>query len=390
MDSFEWFGEIGNQQFDSLKPPGDIHREVFSTATMGLESFGGPPQGGGDGPDFDEVADWQHEAATNAYDDGWEREQRNFNQSVLINSVNRRNEEVVAQLKDKVAMTQWDYQTKIQEAQYNAQVKQYNKAEKLYEAQIEYNTVAADMAYEQEAAVTKERFFQLAYQGASQELASDMKRQEAGLKLRSGRDDIAFKLQDLMVKQIQGEGKVRARGQVGRSADKQYQSLVAEAGRNTALLKNQLLANDQQYNLVRAGIEGESALQKEQRQQAKLSIGEAYGRATKKIGMDEYAANMQADAARLNKPAEPIPIPKPFKTPRSIIVDPMLPQRGKPPVWGAGMSGAGMADSGGGMTGGQMVGMGLQTAAAVAAVIPGGQVPAAAMTALSFVANAFG
>ena len=390
MDSFEWFGEIGNQQFDSLKPPGDIHREVFSTATMGLESFGGPPQGGGDGPDFDEVADWQHEANMNNYDDGWERFQRDYNQSKLINAANRRNEEVVARLKDRVAKTQWDYQTKIQEAQYNAQVRQYNKSEKLYEAQIEYNIAAGDMAYEQEAAVTKERYFQLAYQGASQELAADMKRQEAGLKLRSGRDETAFKLQDLMVKQIQGEGKARARGRVGRSADKQYQSLVAEAGRQTALLKSQLLANDQQYNLVRAGIEGESALQKEQRQQAKLSIGEAYDRATKKIGMDEYAANMQADAARMPIPAEPIPIPKPFKTPRSIIVDPMLPQRGKPPVWGAGMSGAGMADSGGGMTGGQMVGMGLQTAAAVAAVIPGGQIPAAAMTALSFVANAFG
>ena len=47
MDSFEWFGNIGNQLYDSLKPPGDLHKEIFNTATMGLESFGGGGGGGG-------------------------------------------------------------------------------------------------------------------------------------------------------------------------------------------------------------------------------------------------------------------------------------------------------------------------------------------------------
>ena len=108
MDSFEWFGEIGNQLYDSLKPPGDRHREIFNTATMGLESFGG---GGGaperDGHDWDESADLQHEANMNNWNDGWAAQQRNYNQSKLINTISRRNEEVAARWKDASALRQW-------------------------------------------------------------------------------------------------------------------------------------------------------------------------------------------------------------------------------------------------------------------------------------------
>jgi len=223
------------------------------------------------------------------------------------------------------------------------------------------------MAYEQEAAVTRERYFGLAYQGASQELATDMKRAESGMKLQSSRAEGAFGLQNLMVKQVQSEGKVRSKGRVGRSADKQYQSVVAEAGRATAQLKHQMTANDQQYNQARYGIEAERSLQKEQREQSKLSIGEAYTRATAKIGLDEYGANLKADASRMTTPSPPIPLPAPLETPRSTIVDPMLPTRNSAPVWGSGMGpGPQSAGGGGQMSGGQMAMAGLGAAGSIA------------------------
>ena len=370
-------------------PPGEQQRHVFNRSLMGLEMMSGGGGGGSDGPDWEEIADKQQEAANNRDDDQWAAVQRDWNQSTLINIAKRHNEMVAADHKDMAAMRQWDYQTQMQEAQYNAQASAYNKAEKFFEAQVAYNTKAADMAYEQEAAVTKERYFQLAYQGATQRLATDMKRAESGMKLQAARAESAFKLQDLMVKQVQGEGKVRARGQVGRSADKQYQSLAAEAGRATAQLKHQMTANEQEYNLVRYGIEAEAGLQAEQRAQSKLSIGEAYTRAIGKIGLDEYGANLKADASRMAKPSPPIPIPKPLETPLSVIVDPMLPVRGQPHVWGSGM---GPAPGGGGgqMSGGQMAMAGLGAAGGIVAAIPGGQIPGAIMMGISALGSAFG
>ena len=388
MDKFEQFGELMNQ-FDSAMPPGDIRRKLTDKSLMGLEMRGGGG-GGSDGPDWDEVADLQHEAATNQDNDQWAAVQRDYNQSVLINTAKRHNEETAARWKDQSAIRQWDYQTQMQEAQYNAQVKAYNRSEKFYEAQVAYNEKAADMAYEQEAAVTKERYFGLAYQGAGQELATDMKRAESGMKLQSSRAEGAFALQNLMVKQVQGEGKARARGRVGRSANKQYQSVVAEAGRATAQAKSQLLANDQQYNQARYGIEAERSLQKEQREQSKLSIGEAYTRATKKIGLDEYGANLKADASRMSKPSPPIPIPKPLETPRSILVDSMLPVRNSAPVWGSGMGPGAQSGGGGQMSGGQVAMSAIGTAGSAIATFggPAGAVVGGVMMGISAIGSA--
>jgi len=371
-----------------MLPPGDQYRRKFDRSLMGLEMMSGGGGGGGsDGPDWDEVADLQHEAATNQDDDQWAAVQRDYNQGRVINQAKRHNEEVAARWKDQSAIRQWDYQAQMQEAQYNAQVKAYNRSEKFYEAQVGYNEAAANMAYDQEAAVTKERYFGLAYQGAGQELATDMKRAESGMKLQTSRAESAFALQNLMVKQVQGEGKTRARGRVGRSANKQYQSVVAEAGRATAQAKSQLLANDQQYNQARYGIEAERSLQKEQQEQSKLSIGEAYTRATKKIGLDEYGANLKADANRMMKPSPPIPIPKPLETPRSILIDSMLPVRNSAPVWGSGMGPAG-GGGGGQMSGGQMAMAGIGAAGGIVAAIPGGQIPGAIMMAASAIGGA--
>jgi len=367
MDSFD----IMNPNLDSMLPPGDIFRKTFDTALMGLESKkgGGGGGGGSDGPDWDEVADLQHEAATNQDKDIWEAAQRDYLQTKVINQVKRHNEETAARWKDQSAIRQWDYQAQMQEAQYNAQVKAYNRSERFYEAQAAYNEKAADMAYEQEAAVTKERYFALAYQGAAQELATDMKRAESGMKLQTSRAEGAFALQNLMVKQVQGEGKARARGRVGRSANKQYQSVVAETGRATAQLKSQLMANDQEYNQARYGIEAERSLQKEQREQSKLSIGEAYTRATAKIGLDEYGANLKADANRMMKPSPPMPMPKPLETPRSVIVDSMLPVRQHAPVWGSGMGPGPSGGGGGQMSGGQIAMSALGAAGTIATAI---------------------
>jgi len=375
-----------------MLPPGEQYHRQFDRSLMGLEMMSGGGGGGGsDGPDWDEVADYQHEAATNQDNDQWAAVQRDYNQAVLINTAKRQNEEEAARHRDVQAVRQWDYQTQMQEAQYNAQVKAYNKAERFYEAQVGYNTKAADMAYEQEAAVTRERYFGLAYQGASQELATDMKRAESGMKLQSSRAEGAFGLQNLMVKQVQSEGKVRSKGRVGRSADKQYQSVVAEAGRATAQLKHQMTANDQQYNQARYGIEAERSLQKEQREQSKLSIGEAYTRATAKIGLDEYGANLKADASRMTTPSPPIPLPAPLETPRSTIVDPMLPTRNSAPVWGSGMGPGPQSGGGGQMSGGQMAMAGLGAVGGVLAAIPGPtQIVGGIMMGISAIGSAFG
>ncbi len=107
----------------------------------------------------------------------------------------------------------------------------------------------------------------------------------------------------------------------------------------------------------------------EQRDATSLSIGSAHDRADKKIVHDQYAANVQADFNRITQPTMGIPIPKPLEIPMATIMDPIVPVRGEPPVWGAGM-GAGPSSAGstggGGAVSSAMMGVGGATMGASA------------------------
>ena len=161
---------------------------------------------------------------------------------------------------------------------------------------------------------------------------------------------------------MSASGKHLSKGQAGRSAEKQYQSIVAGLGRLQAAKAYELDRSDVAYRLAMngvdqtlsemeagnvlahskisiesAGLEAGYDIAKREHDATALSIKGAHERAGKKIIHDQYVANVQADFNRMSRPTMGIPIPKPLEIPMATIVDPPIPIKGKPPVWGAGM-----------------------------------------------------
>ena len=409
MDSFEWFGEIGNQQFDSLKPPGDMFHETLNTATMGLESFGGGGGGGG-GSDkqyeaMKEQQEIQDKANEQAWNYEWDQVQRSHKDTLVRNMLTRKQNEEALLYKEATAKQNWQYQMGIRQHQYNAAVAQFNKSEKLYRAQVNYNQVAARLAAESAGAVRQERLTDLMYQGMGAALKYSAKKSELGtarakadiqivgkgieadqekqrltLENQAKRAEAAFSAQSNLTKTIQQRGQVASRGQVGRSAEKTYQAMIADYGRASAQLADQVNRSDSSYNLAMVGIDksldlaratygvtraeitaqsqyasSEYELGLRQRESTRLSIGKSYDRELEKIKHDQYGANLRADAQRMSVPTMPPPIPKPLELPRTQILDPPTPVRPPKPLEGQGSptpyrSGAGQS-SGGGMFG---------------------------------------
>ena len=85
-----------------------------------------------------------------------------------------------------------------------------------------------------------------------------------------------------------------------------------------------------------------------------MSIFGAQKRGIQGITHEEYSANMKADMSRMSKPDYGLPVPKPMELPQPVIIDPMLPVKGEPPVWGASVGPPPSAQSSGG--GGGMFG----------------------------------
>ena len=398
MDKFQQFGELMNQ-FDSAMSPGDIRRKLTDKSLMGMEMRGGGGGGGDSGPDWDDVADLQHEQAMNSYNYDCDNTQRQYNHMLLHNEVQKHDQLVQHTYQTAQQEQQWMYANAQQEQQYNAQVAAFNKSEKMFGWQVDMNQISADMALDAQNAQTMERDQALMFETqiadakyssdktdlSMQGLAGDVdiyskrtagQRQKQGLAIeqQAKRGQAAAQSVEDVVKGMQAAGQVEAKGQTGRSANKQYQSMVAQFSRLQAAKAYELNRSDIATRLALNGVDQTLAEQEaaanlsnakigaaglnadidyalgiKQRDATKLSISGAHDRAAKKIELDQYKANVQADFSRMSEPSKSIPIPKPLEIPMATIIDPIVPVKGKPPVWGAG---GGAGPSSGGSTGG--------------------------------------
>jgi hypothetical protein len=203
-----------------------------------------------------------------------------YDQAVKIFNSGVRNEETLAAFKDKTNLDDYLYKLKIQDFEYQTQMRQYRKSEELYGQQLTFNALAQQAANEAE------------YR-----------------RLQDATNEIAYQNQDIVIKALDTEGITAVKGQQGRSAEKAEQVQLAALGRNQAILFD---------SLISARGETEAAL--------------------KKIAADKYGADLSAQAARMLQPERTPAIPKPLKTPRAEMVAPRAPtiyDYGPKPVKGA-------------------------------------------------------
>ena len=383
MDSFEWFGDIGNQQFDSLKPPGDIQRETFNTAAMGLESFGG---GGGGGIDAaEEQQEWQEKQVEAQHDFALLREQHDWDQlndaakdKLVRNIITRYKQEENLRYKEQGMIDKYNYENAMREHRFNTEMEAYNRSERLYEKQVNYNMMQAKLSYEAEANVTHDRYMKLAFDTAkyaSKHSQAQYKAEQQHGMLQMQRDskraDIGFSLTDMYVKKLQAKGQIAAKGQAGRSTEKQIQSVIAEEGRAHAGMLDKLTRSDEMFNAQLYGVDNairyenyNYSVTQDELAETKNSITKRYNTRLKQIEHREYGANLQAESRRRIKPKLGPAIPVPRALPRGIVLDQPPLVRGPKPIKGGVYTGP--TGGGGGSTTGAIIGAvgGLATASA--------------------------
>jgi hypothetical protein len=389
------YGELMNPNLDSMLPPGDVFRKTFDTALMGLECKSGGNEAAGRAADdrWDEQVEIAFDTANDNRDYTMENMALSYNDAVLANEIQQRNLDQQTLWQEHTAMRAWDAEAQERVFEFNSQVAAYNKSERLFGAQVGLNNYARRMADDSAAAVQAERLDAVKFQGMAEDLKlsqtkADIDQQRAGLNIgrvkartninqqqqaaslqrQQQRAESAFNSEKQLVELMQAAGSMQAKGQSGRSAQKNIQAIMAAGGRAQAQLADQITRGDSAYNLTMMGLdksliygEAEGALAQtalttkgayadltyglgqQQRDASKLSIRSAYGRALDKAEFDEYGANLAADAQRMSEPGfAPLP-PKPLELPEAILMDPMLPMDLPEVRMGAGSGGVGAA-----------------------------------------------
>ncbi len=324
---------------------------------------------------YDKQVEIAYDSANDQRDYMMESQQLAYNDAVLGKTIQQRNLNQQLLWQESTATRAWDAEVKQREAEFNSKVKAYNKSERLYGAQVDLNAYARALADESAEAVKGERLTAVSFEkmGADLQLSqskADIAHQRASLNIgrakqrteisqqqmaatlqqQQRRAEAAFGSERQLVELMQAAGSAGAKGQAGRTANKNMQAIMAAGGRAQAQLADQITRGDSAYNLTMMGLdksliygEAETALAQsalttkgayadlayglgvQQRDATKLSIRAAYGRALQKSEFDEYGANLAADAQRMAEPGfAPLP-PKPLELPRAILMDPMLP-----------------------------------------------------------------
>ncbi len=201
----------------------------------------------------------------------WQTTKREYNYRVDETNVARQNQEGNLRYLEQTAQNDYKYNLAIRDYDYANQVRQFNESERIYGMQKGFNAMAAVQAQANE-----DRRYQ--------EILTGM----------------AFDQQDMLVKMLQEDGAVTARGVSGRSAAKSLGSVLAGYGRNQAIAAENLLSAQRETTA-----------------------------SSRQIALDRYGADLAAESRRMLKPLRaPAPI-APLAMPRATILDPLKPK--KPP-----------------------------------------------------------
>lgn len=206
----------------------------------------------------------------------WKESKRDYRHAKRGVNIARGNEAAERGWRDQTAQNDWQHGMAIRDYEYKMQMAAYNKSEQTYKQQLNFNNMAASVAMESENRWLDERFTEAAFQN-----------------------------QDIIVQQLQEEGQAQLL-QSGNSAGKAVQSVIAQAGRNQAVLAESILSAKKQ-----------SAVN------------------MKKIKTDKYGADLQAEASRMLKPEIMPALPKPIPLPQTIFQDPRKPRKPPKPIKGA-------------------------------------------------------
>jgi hypothetical protein len=215
--------------------------------------------------------DAQYKYDKQNYRFSWQQTQREFRYRTRETAIARQNQEGNLRYLEQTAQNDYKYNLAIRDFDYANQIRQFNESERIYGMQKGFNAMAA-----MQAQASEDRRYQ--------EILTGM----------------AFDQQDMLVKMLQEDGAVTARGVSGRSAAKGLGSVLASYGRNQAIAAESLLSA--------------------QRETAETS---------RQISLDRYGADLAAESRRMLKPLKaPDPI-APLAMPRATILDPLKPK--KPP-----------------------------------------------------------
>ena len=326
-----------------------------------------------------DAVDAQNEYNAKMYEYNIDERDRLYDYSMDQTNIARNNTLNNINYQEELLRDDWKFREELSIRDYNNQVAAFNKSEQIFDKQVQYNTLAADQAYQENALQLFER--EVSAQFNLEKVESTLGRQLAdaqykkgdlnniqkgrrqdtafskamkGLQLRSTEAETAANIQDSRLRGMAAKGALMARGQSGNSIKKGAASIGVSVGVQQARLVDGLVKAESEFKIgvmkdeqtlansefstknAIATINTATQYNKYDADQGRRQINEtvksaqrSFNQSNMKIANDMFGANLKADAQRRSMPSDRIETPKPLALPRPDIQDPYKP--GDPP-----------------------------------------------------------
>ena len=353
----------------------------------------------------------QYEADLANWEFNWQEAQDAHTYALEDIDIAEWNFEQQRQHRDATVLQEWIDNDKLRMFDYNAQVKAYNSSVESYGVQLDYNDVANDLTTAAAARAYQDKLTLMGYQFEDIKIGSERAERDIGVKRRGLREqlregevaigidkkklkanlagykaELNAKLEQQRIQGFDFEGKVRAMGQVGKSANRNAvmarlashrleDALINAMGRQeqtTGLdlesINNKLEALGDKIDLqdetlindlwnTRVDVEYNEAQLRDQLKSQNL----AFEADEQKRKLDKYGADLSARDMLAPVPVLAPQTSKPLELPEPKLQKPRKPRKGPKPIKGAAVTGHGLAG----------LASGLQSMASAAAALGG-------------------
>ena len=232
------------------------------------------------------------------------------------------NAELVREHKNAMAQNAWIDKEKMRIFDYKNQVKADNASVQAYHKQLDFNALAAEITTNDNTRKYNERLIDIGFKNEDLLMAQAHQGREMTMKVQATRADKAYQYDQIALKGLAKQGKVRAMGQAGRSARKNLQAVLAEQGRAQSQLVDQISRDElgYQFALERAGTQAN--FKQRQLAQTLKSAGTQYDADQVQVELQKYSADMGAESRIAPEPQAKPQMSKPLDLPKPAMLAP--------------------------------------------------------------------
>ena len=275
-------------------------------------------------------ADRTNDYNNKVYDYSLGELERKYNYAVEGQEILKRKTEENLKFQEAQLAQQWNYGMGIRAYEHHQELRAYEQNLNQAANQFTFNEIAERQANTQQNRFVQEQMLAMEFDQDQTLINFEAAGLGLALSRRKAEREAAFATQQTRLEALKATGTARARGQAGRTAQKNYQSIASEAGMRQAQIVEQLLSTKDALDIDFVKLSDQLNLDIAKLGAARDSLMGADVNTRQRIKMQRLQADLDTKASIELKPEIMPPLPKPFALPRPEYQDiykPVAPPR---------------------------------------------------------------